>query len=364
MQVRAHLAQHESVDDLPLLTETATVTGVTAMDHNRTEEIVAALRETLDAHGGEAWADERPDDDAACERWIRDRLDAVDHLASPRPLTEFLPEHRRDGDVGKKLDALQARYCQPYPSLLRITVDPEVPVEFVPGEYVAVRFEGTSRAYSIASAPSRDDLEFCVSRVPGGRLTSEFAVDLEAGDTVTLRGPYGELALEEPSPRDLVFLATGTGVAPLKSMIEHCFESGLDRYEGQQRDVWLFLGAPWADTLPYRDRFETLAADRENFHFVPTLSRESYLTDWDGETAYVQYALATYLDREAVDADAQPDAFRQYLDAEPRTAIDARIDPATVEVYACGLNAMVTDLVDAAERLGVPEEHTQFEGFG
>ncbi|WP_348642980.1 FAD-binding oxidoreductase [Natronomonas gomsonensis] len=130
--------------------------------------------------------------------------------------------------------------------------------------------------YSIASSPTHDELEFCVRRVPGGQMTSELAVDLEVGETVRLRGPYGELLLEEPSSRDVVFLATGTGVAPLKSMIDYLFETERDQYEGRPRDIWLFLGAAWGDTLPYREVFESYANRRDNFHFVPTVSRESH----------------------------------------------------------------------------------------
>jgi CDP-4-dehydro-6-deoxyglucose reductase len=195
-------------------------------------------------------------------------------------------------------------------------------------------------------------------------MTSELAVDLEVGDTVTLRGPYGELLLDEPSQRDIVFLATGTGVAPLKSMIDYIFESGRDRYEDTTRDIWLILGSAWADTLPYRETFQSYVNERDNFHFVPTVSRESYLTDWDGETAYVQYVLAKYLADGVIDEQSLPDEFERHRNNQPRYEMDARLDPSQLDVYACGLNAMVSGLVEAAERLGVPSEHTQFEGFG
>lgn len=101
---------------------------------------------------------------------------------------------------------------------------------------------------------------------------------LAVGDHLSIRGPFGgEFVLQEPSTRDLVFLATGTGVAPLKSMIDYCFEEGLDEYRGTRRDVWLFLGASWVDDLPNYDAFRELSTARDNFHFVPTASRESFL---------------------------------------------------------------------------------------
>ncbi|MFC4550096.1 MULTISPECIES: FAD-binding oxidoreductase [Halorussus] len=364
MRVRQHLSQHEAVEDLPLLTESAVVTDVTAMDRNRTDEVLAELRATLDEHGTPEWHRERPPDDEACDDWLAERLAPVDHQKGATPLGRFLPEDRRTDDVGGKLAALQGRFLEPYPSLLRVTVEADEPVEFQPGQYLSVRYRGVSRVYSIASSPTRDEIEFCVRRVPGGRMTSELAVNLRAGERVTLRGPYGDFLLEEPSRRDLVFLATGTGVAPLKSMIDYAFETGLDRYEGRPRDVWLVLGGAWEDSLPYHETFRSYASERANFHYVPTLSREVYLTDWDGETDYVQFSLMKYVDDDAVDRRRLPWRFESHLRDPPAYSIPARLDPSNLEVYACGVNAMVYSLVDAVEHLGVPPEHTQFEGFG
>ncbi|MBX0305299.1 FAD-binding oxidoreductase [Haloarcula salinisoli] len=364
MRIRRHLSQHETAEELPLVTESAVVTDVSAMDRNRTDEVLTELRATLDEHGTDAWRRDRPTTDEACEDWLRSQLDEVDHLDGGTPLTRYVSEDDQTGSVGEKLTALQERYLQPYPSLLRITVETDDPVEFAAGQYLSLRYQDTTRVYSIASSPTRDELEFCVGRVPGGQMTSELAVDLEAGDTVTLRGPYGELLLEEPSPRDIVFLATGTGAAPLKSMIDYLFDTGRDRYEDTVRDIWLVLGGGWKDTLPYRVAFQSYADERDNFHFVPTVSRESYLTEWTGETAYVQHTLAKYLEDGVGDGQSLPPEFEHHRNTPPRYPIDARLDPSQLEVYACGLNAMVSSLVEAAEQLGVPPEHTQFEGFG
>jgi len=61
-----------------------------------------------------------------------------------------------------------------------------------------------------------------------------------------------------------VFLATGTGVAPFKSMIDYVFGTGRDEYGGVERDVWPFLGAAWRDDLPYREAFRGLVRTHEN----------------------------------------------------------------------------------------------------
>lgn len=364
MHVRDHRSQHEAAEALPLLTESAVVTDVTAMDHNRSASTVRRIRETLDEHGSDAWRRERPPADRAAEDHIRDLLDPVDHLEGGTPLNDYLAGMSRGGAVADRLADLQGRYLQPYPSLLRFDVEADAPKDFVAGQYLAVRYEGVSRAYSVASSPNRDVVEFCVRRVPGGRMTTELAVDLSVGDEVTLRGPYGELALEDPDDRDLLFLATGTGVAPFKSMIDYCFEEGWDRPGGEPRDVWLFLGAAWRDELPYRETFQSYDERYEHFHFVPTLSQERHLTDWAGETAYVQRTLVKYVVDGALEGQDLPSGLDRYRDAEPAYPVDARIDPSAVEVYACGVSAMVDSLVRAVDALGVPAEHTQFEGFG
>ena len=364
MPLRDPHSQCEAAEEMPILTESAVVTDVAAMDHNRNREVVAELRETLEVHGSEAWRHEVPSGQHARERWIEAKLDPIDHLEGGTPLNDYLAEGWRSGAVGEKVAALQARYLRPYPSLMKIVVETTDPIDFVAGQYLSIHYEDVARVYSVSSSPEREEIEFCVRRVPGGRMTSEMAVDLEVGDEVTLRGPYGDLTLEEPSTRDVVFLATGTGVAPLKSMIDYCFETGRDQIGEDARDVWLFLGAAWRDTLPYAEAFHACDDDRPNFHFVPTLSREAYLTDWDGETDYVQYALAKYLDEEATGDLALPAEFERYRREGPPYPIDARLDPSSMEVYACGLDAMVTSLVDAVDRIGVPDEHVQFEGFG
>lgn len=361
MQVRHHLSQHETAKQLPLLTESATVTEIEGMDRSRNDAVLREIKNTLDKSGSVAWERERPEDERACRRWIRDHLDTVEWGV---PLNQYLPEHRQETSVGYKLGALQERYLRAYPSLIRFTVETDKPVDFVAGQYICVRYKGTTRPYSVANSPTDDTIEFCIRRVPGGRLTSDLVETLSVGDTITLRGPYGEFVMEPPSSRDLVFLATGTGVAPFRSMIDYCLETGRDVFEGQPRDIWLFLGVAWEDDLPYRQHFRQLDRELEQFHFVPTLSRERYLSDWEGETAYVQHVLVKYF-TEASRADGDlPAEFERYRDERPRCETEDRIDPESVEVYACGINAMVYGLVDAVQRLGVPEKHTQFEGFG
>ncbi|GAB3689414.1 hypothetical protein GCM10028857_24730 [Salinarchaeum chitinilyticum] len=339
-----HASQHDAIGELPLITESARVAHVTKMDQDRRPEVTDAIVRWLEGHG------------------LLDRYGPVENVE------DWTALHRRLADdghptVARRIATLAERYDRPKPMLTRVKLETEEEVDFLAGQYVGLRYDGTSRAYSLASSPTREDLEICVRRVAGGRLSPRICDDLDVGDEVTVRGPYGDLVLQERSARDMVFLATGTGVAPFKSMIDYVVETGRDEYEGERRDVWLFLGAAWKDDLPYRDAFRSLHQRRENFHFVPCLSREPTLSDWEGETDYVQHALLKHTDATTVAAGIG-ERLERWLAKEPQSGVSARLDPTNVDVYACGINAMVYSLVRAAERLGVPATRIESEGFG
>jgi len=342
--VRTHVDQHDAIDDLPLITETAEVTEVEQLDENRQDSIVDAINRQLD-------------DGALTERY--------GPVTGPEDWADLRPRLREDGyaDLARRIGTLTERYGRPRPMLTRIRFRTEEPVDFVAGQYIGLHYDDTSRAYSLANSPTEDELEICVRRVPGGKLSPTLCEEIAVGDQVTVRGPYGELVLNDHSPRDIVFLATGTGVAPLKGMIDYLFETGRDSHEGTDRDIWLFLGAAWRDDLPYYEAFNRRQDRHENFHFVPCLSREPILSEWDGETAYVQHAMLKHADDDAVTA-ALGDELERWLTREPQSGINARFDPSDIEVYACGINAMVHSLVKAVERLGVPDERIESEGFG
>ncbi|WP_459192466.1 ferredoxin--NADP reductase [Halosimplex sp. J119] len=344
MTVREHASKHDRISDLPLVTESATVVEAEAMDRDRTAEVREAVDHWFERAG------------------LADRYDTVSDYEDWGQLVQEL---RADGyhSFARRCGALRERYERPHPMLTRIEFEPDESFEYLAGQYVGLRYCGESRAYSLASSPTSDTVEICVRRVPGGDLSPQLCADLQVGDRVTMRGPRGELVLDDPSKRDLVFLATGTGVAPLKGMTDYVFETGLDEVDGQQRDVWVFLGAAWEDDLPYREAFREYAAERDNFHFVPCLSREPYLSKWDGETDYVQHAFVKHVDDAAVTASLGRELER-WLGESPDSGVDERIDPGNAEVYACGLNAMVHSLVDAAASVGVPDRFIEAEGFG
>jgi ferredoxin-NADP reductase len=161
---------------------------------------------------------------------------------------------------------------------------------FVPGQWLSVKVntpdgEEMTRAYSIAAAPSaHGNIAFCLNRVPDGFM-SNYLCALEEGSQITFQGPFGDFILRPPL-RDTVFIATGTGIAPFRSML-HWLLAENDRHQG--RRFWLLFGARHEQDIYYRVEFEQLAAEHDNFHFLPTLSRAG--GDWKGLRGYVQQHL-------------------------------------------------------------------------
>jgi ferredoxin-NADP reductase len=158
---------------------------------------------------------------------------------------------------------------------------------FVPGQWLSVKAntpegEEITRAYSIASPPSDNGhFAFCLNRVEEGFMSNHL-FDLGEGEQITFQGPFGDFILRPPL-RDTVFIATGTGIAPFRSML-HWLLAAPERQQG--REFWLLFGARTERDIYYREEFEKLAAKHDSFHFLPTLSRAT--DDWKGLRGYVQ----------------------------------------------------------------------------
>ena len=163
-------------------------------------------------------------------------------------------------------------------------------LEFRAGQFVIVHVpkDGSvvKRAYSVASPPHEPQaIELCIQHVEGG-IASTYFWKLKEGDAVSLSGPHGNFLLKEPLDYDPVFMATGTGVAPLRAMIRHLFHINFTR------PVWLLFGTRYEHALLYESEFRSLAGLRHNFRYIPTVSRPK---DWRGETGHVQQSFQKHV---------------------------------------------------------------------
>lgn len=186
--------------------------------------------------------------------------------------------------------------------------------DFLPGQFVSmvVPREGKSitRAYSIASAPRKNEIDICLNRVQDGYF-SNFLCDMKVGETVHLHGPHGLFVPKNPL-RDSILVATGTGIAPIRGFVQWLFA---EASRNEDREVYLVYGTRYPPQIYYRDYFSLIAHDFANFHYVATLSRAP--EDWNGARGYVQEHV--------------------------RAIVQSRPDRgANMDAYICGLNPMVS----------------------
>lgn len=221
--------------------------------------------------------------------------------------------------------------------------------DFEPGQFIsmlAVDGNGKhqTRAYSIASAARPGGLDLCVNRVEGG-FFSNLLCDLEPGHEVEFHGPHGMFVLKEPLT-DSIFVATGTGIAPMRSYVEWLFpESGEDRSEG--RDIWLVYGTRYKTELYYEEYFERIAAERKNFKYLKTLSRDNEA--WTGLRGYVQDHVARIVEERVLQTGAA-------VAASEGTAFD-------IYTYICGLNDMVSATRARLKDMGWERKQIVFERY-
>jgi len=196
--------------------------------------------------------------------------------------------------------------------------------DFEPGQFVSLiatdaNGKDQMRAYSVASAPDRNRFDLCLNRVDGGFFSNKLC-DLEPGGEIQFHGPYGMFTLRSPLT-DSIFIATGTGVAPLRGFVQCLFpQSGEDHSGGH--NIWLVYGTRHETELYYHEYFERVAARHSNFHYLPTLSRPG--EGWTGLRSYVQEHVAALLKDRPV---------------ESAPGTEARFN---IHAYICGLNKMVS----------------------
>ena len=159
-------------------------------------------------------------------------------------------------------------------------------VDFIPGQVAVLRVAGHDPAYfAFASAPEDPDLEVLVKQKAGA---SHAIYDLHAGDTVDLVGIAGHgFPMDKQKHRDLIFVAMGTGVAPLRSALRHALKR-----KGEFGQLVVLYGARTPDDFCYRDETDTWA--KAGVQLRQVISRPDG-HDWSGPTGYVQSLLDNVL---------------------------------------------------------------------
>jgi propane monooxygenase reductase subunit len=200
---------------------------------------------------------------------------------------------------------------------------PSEPLEYKPGQYVDIRIPGTEHHRSFSMAGTRpDELEFMIKAYPGGRFSGLLADgSIKPGDEIEVTGPYGVFTLRASSPRRLLFIGGGAGMAPILSLLRSMREDEVSRpaafYYGARTEADLF-GLEELGGLPCG--------------FVPALSENS--NGWKGECGLI-------------------------------TDVVSRLegDVTEVDAYVCGPPPMVEAAIALLEAKGVPESHIYYDKF-
>lgn len=217
---------------------------------------------------------------------------------------------------------------------MRIALDEPAEMEFIAGQYIQLESqpyrgrEEVMRAYSVSSPPSdKQAVETVIRLVPDGICTTWVFDILKEGDTVAFSGPYGEFRLSD-SDRPCLFIAGGSGMAPIWSMLRDMREKGV------RRPVTYFFGALTQADLFYLDELRALEKELDGFRFVPSLSREAPDSDWSGERGLVTDVLAQHMP-----------------------------DTSGYEAYLCGSPGMIDAVIKVLTANGMPESQIFYDKF-
>jgi CDP-4-dehydro-6-deoxyglucose reductase len=214
------------------------------------------------------------------------------------------------------------------PDVIRVVLrlPPTADFIFLAGQYIdVIGPKGIRRSYSLANSNLKDKtLELHIRAVDGGELSKYWFKEAKVNDLLRINGPLGTFFLRDTAHKNIIFLATGTGIAPVKAMLE----SINDFPSGQQpKSVSVFWGGR---TL--QDIYFDLTSINESFQYVPTLSRAA--GDWLGARGYVQNAL---------------------LEKKP--------DLLNTTVYACGSDAMIHGAKKLLVEAGLPIKRFYSDAF-
>lgn len=254
--------------------------GVSARHY---QPFFACLQDTVEHFSGPEWTQQVADSWQALLAVAADRMQAAAEDATAGPpwwVAEIVAHELRA------------------PGVAVLRLQPDQPLPYEAGQYVPVqvtRWPRVWRPYSMATAPRPSGLiELHVRAVPGGLVSNTLAYHSNVGDCVLLGAPAGEMTLAD-SDRDLLCVAGGTGLAPIKAIIERAIASGAS----SRKKITLFVGARQRFDLYDLDDLQLLEAARPELQVLPVLSEEPGYPGLTGTLPAVVGAAGLFEDAEA-----------------------------------------------------------------
>ncbi|TAM41744.1 MAG: CDP-6-deoxy-delta-3,4-glucoseen reductase [Burkholderiaceae bacterium] len=155
------------------------------------------------------------------------------------------------------------------------------------GQYIEfILRDGARRSYSMGNAPHNGPgVELHIRHMPGGKFTDHVFNAMKEKEILRIEGPYGSFFLREDSARPMILLASGTGFAPIKAVIEHMQFKGIDR------PATLYWGGRRSSDLYLDDWVRARAAEMPNLRYVPVISDAEPADGWRGRTGFVHQAV-------------------------------------------------------------------------
>jgi CDP-4-dehydro-6-deoxyglucose reductase, E3 len=256
------------------------------------------------------------------------------------PQTDLVIESREVVGAGqfpiKKMPCRVSSIDKPAPdvAVLKLQLPANDRLQYHAGQYVEfILRDGSRRSYSMANAPHTQEaqpgIELHIRHMPGGKFTDHVLGAMKEKEILRMEGPFGSFFLREDTDKPMVLLASGTGFAPIKALIEHL------EFKGVTRPAVLYWGCRSRADLYLHD-WAQAAADRLPWlTYVPVLSEPKAEDAWSGRTGFVHQAVMADL----------PDLSGH-------------------EVYACGAPVMVESAQrDFVERCSLPAEAFYADSF-
>ncbi|MBL79907.1 MAG: CDP-6-deoxy-delta-3,4-glucoseen reductase [Nitrosomonadaceae bacterium] len=214
-----------------------------------------------------------------------------------RPLSDLIIECSGVGDIkGIRIRKLPCRVQKleqvaPEVMLISLKLPENERLNFLAGQYIDILMkDGKRRSFSLANAPHDDDLlQLHVRNYPGGVFAQHTFSTMKEKDILRFEGPFGTFFLREDSDKPIIFVASGTGFAPVKSILEHIFY--ISEKHGNNRHMVLYWGARTKADLYLAELAGGWQKKYENFSFIPVLSEALQADDWYGRTGLVHQAV-------------------------------------------------------------------------
>ena len=174
---------------------------------------------------------------------------------------------------------------------VRLQLPAGEPMQFHAGQYVEFLLrDGARRSYSMANAPHTllepgTGIELHIRHMPGGKFTDHVFGAMKEKEILRIEGPYGSFFLREDSDKPIVMLASGTGFAPIKALIEHM------KFKRIDRPATVYWGGRRPEDLYMDDWLRAQLAEMPNLRYVPVVSNAVPEDNWTGRTGFVHRAV-------------------------------------------------------------------------